>query len=107
MAVVEYMMQLQDGKLVVPEYIKDRGHWKNSSNTYVGWLDDSREYYVPDSLIQLTKDEFKSRILALHQEEPIPSIPVEGDTEVTYMSNTDVTEMADSWYDEFVSRNSG
>jgi len=106
MAVVEYMMQLQDGKLVIPEYIKDRGHWKNSANTYVGWVDDNREYYVPDSLVKLTKTKFKNRILALHQEEPIPNIPVEVGVEETFMSNTDVTAMADAWYDEFVAKNS-
>ena len=106
MAVVEYMMQLHDGKLVIPEYIKDRGHWKNSANTYVGWIDDSREYYVPDSLVQLTKTKFKNRILAMHQETPFPVIEEDFNTD-TLMSNTAVTEMAGSWYDEFVVKNSG
>lgn len=107
MAVVEYMMQLQDGKLVIPEYIKDRGHWKNSANTFVGWIDDNREYYVPDFIIQLTKIKFKNRILSMHQETPFTAMSEEAEIAGTPMSNTDVTAMADVWYDEFKTKNSG
>ena len=61
---------------------------------------------MPDSLVQLTKTKFKNRILAMHQETPFQVIEEDFNTD-TLMSNTAVTEMAGSWYDEFVVKNSG
>lgn len=103
MAVVEYMLNLENGLLTTPEFIKDRGYFKNSANTFVGWVDDDREYYVPDTIITLSKTDVKNRVLAIHAESPFR---YSGDPDYSQMSNTAVAEMADSWYDEFVAKNS-
>ena len=105
MAVIEYMMQLENGNLVIPQYIKDRGHWKNSANTFVGWVDDNREYYIPDTLTVLTKTKFKNRLLAMHAENPMTD-GVDPVANNTPLSNTAVTTLANEWYDNFVLSNS-
>lgn len=103
MAVIEYMQQLKDGKLIIPEWVQDRGHWMNSANTFIGWVDDDREYYIPDSVVNVSKTKLKNRLLAMHAENPFMKDD-DLDNPVP-MSDTEVTNMSNNWYDEFVSKN--
>lgn len=110
MAVVEYMFNLsEDGKkLIIPSYVKDRGYWYNSADeTYIGWVDESRQYWVPDTIVSFTKTEFINRQLDIHNNvEQYLNQSDDPEVEPTAMSNTEVTTYFGTWYDDFVTKNS-
>lgn len=108
MAVVEYMFVVnQHGKLEVPGFISDRGHWLNSANhTYVGWVSDTREFYVPDTIVTLTKEEFVARLIAIHGVNAYTTMGETPAADPVAMTDAEVTAMAETWYDDFVAKNS-
>lgn len=112
MAVIEYMMHRIDGgnRRAVPEFVGDRGHWQSPiDQSFIGWVDDSRDYYVPDSIITLTKEQFVTRQLNIHASYPFMKRGELGDepgTEPTPMTEAEVTAQAEAWYDSFVAQNS-
>lgn len=120
MAVIEYMMHRIDGGNAkkVPDWVGSRGHWfRSSDNTYIGWIDDDRDYFVPDTIVTLTKAEFTTRLLALHSEDPFRKDVLDENGDPTYDPSTghrifenktdaEVTAEAEAWYDMFVADNS-
>lgn len=109
MAVAEYMFQLQNGKKVIPDFIKDRGHWYNpADHTFIGWISDHRDYYVPDSIVYLDKEQLVQRLLKMHATSPFAKFSEPGmELESEIMTELEVREQAESWYDAFVDKNSG
>lgn len=108
--VVEYMMHLIKPNIkAVPIFIKKPGHWFNpSNNTYVGWVDDNRDYYVPDTIVTLTKEQFMNRALQIHANDPIreqPTEPVLDPSTIRILSEEEVKEQANNWYDFYSSEN--
>tara|TARA_E500000318_G_C3512491_1_gene192917 strand:+ start:592 stop:924 length:333 start_codon:yes stop_codon:yes gene_type:complete len=110
MAVAEYMMHRIEGgtRRAVPEFIGDRGHWQSPiDKSFIGWIDDARDYYVPDTVTTLTKAEFVTRQLTIHNTEGHAFMTgVEPDETPVELSNTEVTTTAETWYDAFVTKNS-
>jgi hypothetical protein len=111
MAVIEYMLHKDGPRRQVPDFVGDRGHWFNpADNTYIGWVDDNRDYYVPESVESLTKSQFVTRQLAMHTTSPFTR-PADGasgpDAERVEMTTEEVTAQAEGWYDDFVAKNSG
>ena len=109
MAVIEYMLYKDHHRRLTPDFVEDRGHWFNpTDHTYIGWVDDVRDYYVPDSIVTLTKEQFVTRALAIHAAHPMrsPSLEDEGALGAA-LTNEEVTARAESWYDAFVAKNSG
>ena len=110
MAVIEYMLYKDAHKRQVPDFVGDRGHWMSPiDNTFIGWVDDVRDYYVPDTVITLTKSEFVTRQLAIHAQ--VPFTKAVGDAigpggERENMTTEEVTAQAEAWYDDFVTKNS-
>lgn len=111
MPVVEYMLHVYDGdhRRHIPGFIHDRGHWHNpADSTWVGWVKTKTDFYVPSSLVQLTKEDFVQRCLRIHAIEPITVFnggePGPGNI-VTLSSEAEVRAHAEQWYDNFVSRN--
>lgn len=107
MAVVEYMFNIDDsGKRFIPGFIANRGHWYDSATeTYIGWINDSRDYYVPDSITVLSKEDLVQRQLAIHAVTPMITITNEGPSSEP-MTVEQVRETVEAWYDVFVSENS-
>lgn len=113
MAVVEYMHHVFDGdhRRHIPGFIHDRGHWHNpADDTWVGWTKTKPDYYVPDSLVTLTKEAFVQRCFVIHANNPImvpdPSNPGIGmGNMVPLASEAEVRAHAEQWYDAFVARN--
>lgn len=110
MAVIEYMLIKDAHRRQVPEFVGDRGHWMSPiDNTFIGWIDDVRDYYVPDTIVTLTKDQFVTRQLAIHAHTPMKKrtdgLAGPGGEKVD-MTDEDVTAHAQAWYDEFVAKNS-
>lgn len=110
MPVVEYKFQISEtGKNVIPGYIEDRGHWYNPADfTFVGWVkaEADREYWVPDTIEELTKSEMVTRVLGMHAANPMMAVDSDGTETDTQMTDSEVTTMVENWYDSFVTANS-
>lgn len=112
MAVVEYRLHRVNGKNLrhVPDFIGDRGHWYNpTDNTYIGWIDDNRDYYVPDTIVSLTKEELVQRQLNIHSSTPLSKMEGDettGEITQTEMTVEEVRSEVEQWYDDFVDDNS-
>lgn len=107
MPVAEYMLHKQGHRRLVPEFIGDRGHWFNpTDHTYIGWIEENPDHYVPDSIVYLTKEQFITRALAIHQQNPFRSVDGEAMIDGEPLTNEGVQAMASSWYDDFVAKNS-
>ena len=110
MPVVEYKLHIvtNKGGLAAPLWIKEGGyHQSPIDNTMVGWIDSDREYYVPDTVIELSKTNFINRQLAIHSKMPFQKEDMEDsarlngeDPEMIY--SAEVIKNAGSWYDYFI-----
>ena len=112
MPVVEYMNHIYDGdhRRHIPGFIHDRGHWYNPANeTWVGWTRTKTNYYVPNTLKKLSKEDFVQRCLAIHLINPITILSSDGNATpenfITLSSENEVRNYAEQWYDDFVTRN--
>ena len=91
----------------VPEWVGDRGHWMSPiDSSLIGWVDDTRDYYVPDSVTTYTKEQFVQRQLTIHASHPFTS-GGEPEIEPTTMTDEEVRTISEQWYDNFVAKNSG
>lgn len=114
MAVVEYMHHVYDGdhRRHIPGFIHDRGHWYNPiDHSWVGWTKTNPDFYVPDTLISLTREDFVQRCIRVHAVQPI-MVAAPGSEGVGPMGNmipltndAEVRAYAEEWYDQFVARN--
>jgi len=112
--VVEYMLNIdENGRLFTPGYIKNGGQAYNEvDETYIGWVEDKRTYYIPDSLKILSKADFVDRYLGVHAANPIhkreKDATVPGGSRITdqIMTNEEAASVAEEWYDNFVVINS-
>lgn len=106
MPVAEYMLHKEGHRRLVPEFIDDRGHWYNPvDHTYIGWIEENPDHYVPDTIVYLTKEQFVTRILGMHA-----NTPFRNSTELAFedgdpLTVEQVTAMANDWYDNFVAKN--
>ena len=113
MPVVEYMLH-KVGKraLQAPHWVEDGGYWQSPfDNTMIGWVDSDRDYWVPDTVVTLTREEFITRAMAIHAQYPMvhpeTERPDEPDYEAPTMSDDSATAWAGHWYDTFVAGKSG
>jgi hypothetical protein len=110
MAVIEYMMVKDGPRRQVPDFVGDRGHGFNPiDNTYLGWVDDVRDYYVPDTVLTLTKQQCVERALRIHAVYPqrkfqTQEMVVSG-TPGDIMNDAEVTAAAEEQYDWIVAQN--
>jgi hypothetical protein len=108
MAVVEYMMHRRNGgkQRDVPGFIGDRGHHMSPiDNSLIGWVDDNPDYYVPDTVTTLTKEEFVQRQLTIHASHPFTS-QSDPDSDPVNLTDAEVRTDMEAWYDNFVADNS-
>ena len=109
MPVVEYKMHRVNGstRRAVPDFIGNRGHFQSPiDSTYVGWVDANPDYYVPDTIVSLTKDEFVTRQLGIHNGGyPFFNSQEDVDSD-TPMTDAEATTFFGDWYDNFVTENS-
>lgn len=106
MPVVEYKMHKQSNTKIVPDFIKDGGHWYNpDDHTFIGWVPENADYYVPDTLVTLTKEQFMSRAVAIHNARPMTAENDEIPGIGAPLTAEDVSNLGNSWYDDFVTRN--
>lgn len=115
MAVVEYLLHRNHEGKIVPPFIMAGGHWWNPvDKTMVGWVEDDRDYYIPDTIVYLTRESFAQRALTMHATNPFRKKNSEDQDGMgmlgensTIMTEAEVTELANIWYDNFVQEHSG
>lgn len=108
MAVIEYMLHRVNGsaRKEIPGWVGDRGHWMSPiDGSFIGWVDDTRDYYVPDSVVTLSKADLVARQLAIHEIQPFTSMQEDPSVEPVAMTDSEVTAVVEAWYDEFVAKN--
>jgi hypothetical protein len=104
MPVVEYKLHKFGKSLIVPEWMEDGGYWSNpADNTMVGWVlpESEREYYVPDTLTELSRADFITRLKTMHSVNAFQNMSDNPGDEPTNMTETEVETMAGNWYDNF------
>ena len=109
MPVVEYKMHVvtNKGGATAPLWVDDGGyHTSPIDKTKVGWVlaDSDREYYVPDTVVELSKTDFINRQLAIHAVVPISEVSEDsnGQPTETLLDSSEVTATMGTWYDNFV-----
>lgn len=102
MPVIEYKFErVEGGGLRAPLFVEDGGYWQSPiDKTLVGWTppESEREYYVPDSIVEFTKQQFIDRQLAIHKIYPFTNNDTENPVPLT---EEQVIEVMGNWYDDF------
>jgi hypothetical protein len=96
--ILEYMLIREAGAKRAPSWVEDGGYFLNpDDNTIVGWSPDlaDRDYYVPDSVTELTRAELKTRVLDIDSRYPF----LDGDG--NELTDAEVNSLVDSWCDAF------
>ncbi len=112
MPVVEYKMHVvtNKGGATAPLWVEDGGyHTSPIDKTKVGWVlaEADREYYVPDTITELTKTAFTNRQLTIHASYPLSGTRDSDGVEVDYTLDSDgVQSVSEEWYDGFVASKS-
>ena len=112
MPIIEYKLHVvtNKGGMAAPLWVEDGGYWSSPiDNTKVGWAkpDASREYYLPDTVTELTKSNLVTRQLAIHAVQPFMNDMADSaDAVTTQMDSAEVTTMTNDWYDSFVASKS-
>ena len=108
MPVIEYMFTInENGRKEVPGYVADRGyHYNPADHTFLGWMNDDRDFWVPDTIETKTKAECVTRALAMHAVTPLQKF---GETnqpdDMVDMTEEEVTTMMEEWYDQIAANN--
>lgn len=102
MKIVEYKRHLVSGVVQDPEFIISGGVFINPTNaTWVGKILDEadRPYYVPDSIVELTRQELIDRQLALQAIYPLTrkSDPNNPESESVPLTSDEVIAVVDAW----------
>lgn len=97
--IYEYMMHKTKHGIQTPEWVED-GDWfyHPTKKTYLMVVDENVEYYLPDTLNQIfTKEELFSRVLEIHQINPIRNVLIPPKTEIKNIDH--LKEYVDIWWD--------
>lgn len=113
MPVVEYKMHAVNakGSASAPLWVDDGGyHTSPIDKTKIGWVlpEADREYYIPDTVTELSKSQFVTRQLTIHASVPFMTSDMEDGepVEPEKMTDAQVTTEMETWYDSFVSSHS-
>ena len=91
-------MHMTAGGMRTPEWVEDGGYFSDAAtNTLVGWSPDEadREYYIPDTVTELTATELETKVLALHTANKFQKSNEDGTT--SDMTNAEVKTMVSDW----------
>ena len=97
--ILEYKMHMTAGGMRTPEWIEDGGYWGKSDHTMIGWSPDEadREYYIPDTVTELTATELETRVLAMHSDNAFTKPGADPDKEDEEMTTDEVKKMVSDW----------
>lgn len=102
MKIVEYKKHLVDGYLVDPEFIFFGNVFNdNVNNTWIGKVLDEaeRKYYIPDTLVELTREELIQRALSLN----LKKLTSENDphSETINLNEQEIAQLVDTWINTY------
>ena len=97
--ILEYKMHMTAGGMRTPEWIEDGGYWGKSDHTKIGWSPDEadREYYIPDTVTELTATQLETRALAIHADTPMTKPNDDPSKEDVDMTTDEVKKMVSDW----------
>lgn len=96
--ILEYMLIREAGVKLAPSWVEDGGYFQNPDDfTMVGWTPDegSRDYYVPDTVVVLTREGVVARQQAIHAKYPMV------DADGNQLTDAQVVAMVNAWCDAF------
>lgn len=98
---VEYKLHRnEEGKLVAPSWINDPGHCYNPADkSLIGFIAEDRDWYVPDTITYLTKEEFINRCITMHETNPFTQPDTETYEPGTVLTTDEVTAWATQFFD--------
>jgi hypothetical protein len=105
MKIVEYKKHLINGVNIIPEFIHDGNYFYDAdTKTWIGLVLDisDREYYVPDTLTELTNEELIIRQLNIHSNNPITKLEITSDphSNIINLTEEEVISNINEWLDE-------
>ena len=97
--ILEYKMPMTAGGMRTPEWVEDGGYWGKSDHTMIGWSPDEadREYYIPDTVTELTATELETRVLAMHSDNAFTKPGDTPEDDNTEMTTDEVKKMVSDW----------
>ncbi len=96
--IIEYKMHMTAGGMRTPEWVEDGGYFADpATHTMVGWSPDEadREYYIPDTVTEMTATELETKVLALHSANKYQK--ADSDGSMSDMTNAEVKTMVSNW----------
>lgn len=96
---VEYKLHRNEkGQVVTPGWIVDPGYYYHPNDkTYIGFLPENPEWYVPDYIVVLSQEKFVQRGMAIHKKYPELQ---GGSSDATKISNKDFRATLNQFYKE-------
>ena len=99
--IVEYKFIREQDQTRAPSWVLEGGYFQDPDDfTLVGTTknDDVREFYIPDTVVRLTRQQLIDRVVAIHARHPMSK---RGATpmDMTVMTNAEVTAMVEAWCD--------
>jgi hypothetical protein len=94
--ILEYMLIREAGVKLAPSWVEDGGYFQNPDDfTMVGWSPDSgdRDYYVPDTVVVLTRETMLSRQMAINAKYPAQ------DSTGTPLTDQQIADQVNAWCD--------
>ena len=94
-------MHMTAGGMRTPEWIEDGGYWGKSDHTKIGWSPDeaNREYYIPDTVTELTATQLETRVLAMHSDNAFTKPNNDPNEDEVEMTTDEVKKMVSDWVD--------
>jgi hypothetical protein len=100
--IVEYKFIREQDQTRAPSWVLDSGYFRDPDNfTMIGTTenDSVREFYLPDTVVRLTRQQLIDRVLDIHSRYP----KAKRERELIFdelLSISEVTEMVEAWCDE-------
>jgi len=96
MAIIEYKLHpIPLNGMKAPDFVTDGGYWNNPDDyTFIGYIPDGVEYYVPDTLVTYTLAELQARQRAIHAKYPMKKPDSDDD-----MTDDEVNALVKEWVD--------
>jgi hypothetical protein len=86
----------------IPDFIRGSADYHNpTDNTYVGWVANNRDFYLPDTIVELDRAAFTTRMLAIHAVQPLSTFNGP-ESAPSVMTEAQVTTYAEETYDRIV-----
>jgi len=96
--IIEYMLVREMGGKRTPSWVEDGGYFVDPDNkTVIGWSPDlgDRDYYIPETVIELNKPGLVARVLSIHKRHPMKK-PNSGQKAVV-MTEEDIEALVNAW----------